>query len=108
MTDDGLTKRQKHALTLLKNMESVAVNDREKKHDIANGRRLAWDDRYIDIIPDEDRRGICIYFYRQELRTAQVGLSIKAAFVLMGGLKDLLFGDSRFLKALQEVDDKKE
>lgn len=103
---EAIERRKQHALEIQANLEEAGADDSAiSVQDIKAGRRVSWNDgqeRYIDIIPDMDRRGICVYFYRNGKRTAQIGLTSRAAYVLMDGIHSMLIGDRRFIEQLEK------
>ena len=87
MKDNGRRRRERVAKEVHKNLEEAALG--KSVSDPSRGFGVSWVDgnkRQIDFIPDLDNRGLCVYFYVDGKRTAQVGLSIKAAVCLINGI----------------------
>jgi hypothetical protein len=95
------------AIEVQNNLEEACKNDAQKgKPDIESGRRFEWNDgeeKHIDIIPDNDRKGIGVYVYRSGKRTAQMALTLRAAVILFKGLQTILTDDS-FTKEIAALD----
>ena len=90
------------AIERQKNLDEASAGDGDKTAlDVEAGGRFEWDDRYIDIIPDKDRKGLDVYFYRNGKNTAEVGLTLRAAVILMSGLKKIL--DEKFRQQIDEL-----
>jgi len=95
------------AIDRQKNLEEACIDDPKKSElDIKAGGRFSWDDRYIDIIPDKDRQGISLYFYRNEKNTAAVAMTLRAAIVLAINLPKIL--DEQFSEQIEELKKKLE
>jgi len=70
----------------------------------ARGFGVSWVDgktKKIDFIPDVDNRGMSIYVYVEGKRTAQMGLSIKAALILADGIHKMLSQNPEMLSAAE-------
>ena len=94
--------RIEKAIERQKNLDEASVGDGDKSAlDVEAGGRFEWDDRYIDIIPDKDRKGLDVYFYRNGKNTAALGLTLRAAIVLMSGLTQIL--DEKFRPQIDEL-----
>jgi hypothetical protein len=70
------------------------------------GLRCEWNDgkaRKIDFIPAEDFCGMSVYVYTDDLCTAKMGLSIKAAISLSEGIMKMIRDNKEFLVKLKET-----
>ena len=93
-------KNMKRAIEIQKNLEEAALG--KSAHDPSRGFGVSWFDgkkKQIDFIPDIDNRGISIYVYVEGKRTAQMGLSIKAAVILAEGIHKMLSENPEMLAA---------
>ena len=95
-------KKMKLAIEIQKNLEEAALG--KSAHDPARGFGVSWVDgkiKKIDFIPDVDNRGMSIYVYVEGKRTAQMGLSIKAALILADGIHKMISKNPEMLAAVE-------
>ncbi len=95
------------AIERQKNLEELGKSDQQKSVlDVKAGSRFSFEDRYIDIIPDESRETVSIYFYRNDKNTAAVAMTLRAAIVLAINLPKIL--DEQFSEQIEELNKKLE
>ena len=95
------------AIERQKNLEEMGKSDQQKSVlDVKAGSRFSFEDRYIDIIPDESRETVSIYFYRNDKNTAAVAMTLRAAIVLAINLPKIL--DEQFSEQIEELNKKLE
>lgn len=95
------------AIERQKNLEELSKADHQRSLlDVNAGSRFEFEDRCIDIIPDESRETVSIYFYRNDKNTAAVAMTLRAAIVLAINLPKIL--DEQFSEQIEELKKKLE
>lgn len=95
------------AIERQKKLEELSKADHQRSLlDVNAGSRFEFEDRYIDIIPDESRETVSIYFYRNDKNTAAVAMTLRAAIVLAINLPKIL--DEQFSEQIEELKKKLE
>jgi hypothetical protein len=95
----------KTAIKVQENLEKINENEKSIKWNTEKGFQNEWNDghdRKIVFIPTEDFSGIGVYFYGDELNTARVGLSTRAALILSDGILKMFRENPEFLDKLKE------
>jgi hypothetical protein len=93
------------AIKIQENLTKVNEDEEPIKGNPAKGLRCEWNDgkaRKIDFIPADNFSGMSVYVYTDDLCTAKMGLSTKAAITLSEGIMKMLRDNKEFLAKLKE------
>ena len=99
----SVEERKNRAIQIQENLEKLNANVNAVKNNPDKGFQVEWNDghdRKIVFVPAEDFTGLSVYFYGDELNTARIGLSAKAAYLLADGIMKMLRDNKEFLDNL--------